>query len=139
MGGENRKIPIFCWFCWPRLISRELCFMGYPGENRRLSEDTVSTLEMHHAFRQQFRAELAGSLKHEKATGWLSRRSKGENSLLSSYIKLLINSATRKSWTRSRSRTYDAGGRVIRNSTLPRGWNMRNVLFAIVFAIAFGG
>src|SRR5712672_1268172 len=84
MGGENRKIPIFCWFCWPRLISRELCFMGYPGENRRLSEDTVSTLEMHHAFRQQFRAELAGSLKHEKATGWLSRRSKGENSLLSS-------------------------------------------------------
>src|SRR5882672_8488596 len=83
MGGENRKIPIFCWFCWPRLISRELCFMGYPGENRRLSEDTVSTLEMHHAFRQQFRAELAGSLKHEKATGWLSRRSKGENSLLS--------------------------------------------------------
>ena len=58
--------------------------MGYPGENRRLSEDTVSTLEMHHAFRQQFRAELAGSLKHEKATGWLSRRSKGENSLLSS-------------------------------------------------------
>src|SRR6266436_9828121 len=86
MGGENRKIPIFCWFCWPRLISRELCFMGYPGENRRLSEDTVSTLEMHHAFRQQFWAELAGSLKHEKATGWLSRRSKGENSLLSSII-----------------------------------------------------
>src|SRR5712672_2524613 len=86
MGGENRKIPIFCWFCWPRLISRELCFMGYPGENRRLSEDTVSTLEMHHAFRQQFRAEPSGSLKHEKATGWLSRRSKGENSLLSSII-----------------------------------------------------
>ena len=87
MGGENRKIPIFCWFCWPRLISRELCFMGYPGENRRLSEDTVSTLEMHHAFLQQFRAELAGSLKHEKATGWLSRRSKGENSLLSRSIR----------------------------------------------------
>src|SRR5882672_12049591 len=57
--------------------------MGYPGENRRLSEDTVSTLERHHAFLQQFRADLAGSLKHEKATGWLSRRSKGENSLLS--------------------------------------------------------
>src|SRR6266481_7941534 len=87
MGGENRKIPIFCWFCWPRLISRELCFMGYPGENRRLSEDTVSTLERHHAFLQQFRAELAGSLKHEKATGWLSRRSKGENSLLSSEFR----------------------------------------------------
>ena len=51
-----------------------------------MSEDTVSTLEMHHAFRQQFRAELAGSLKHEKATGWLSRRSKGENSLLSRYF-----------------------------------------------------
>jgi len=61
--------------------------MGYPGENRRLSEDTVSTREMHHAFLQQFRAELAGSLKHEKATGWLSRRSKGENSLLSSILR----------------------------------------------------
>src|SRR5712671_2643137 len=99
MGGENRKIPIFCWFCWPRLISRELCFMGYPGENRRLSEDTVSTLEMHHAFRQQFRAELAGSLKHEKATGWLSRRSKGENSLLSRifihhYVLILAHKGT---------------------------------------------
>ena len=64
--------------------------MGYPGENRRLSEDTVSTLEMHHAFRQQFRAELAGSLKHEKATGWLSRRSKGENSLLSRSMSTYI-------------------------------------------------
>ena len=51
-----------------------------------MSEDTVSTLEIHHAFRQQFRAELAGSLKHEKATGWLSRRSKGENSLLSRIV-----------------------------------------------------
>src|SRR6266853_6802060 len=103
MGGENRKIPIFCWFCWPRLISRELCFMGYPGENRRLSEDTVSTLEMHHAFRQQFRAELAGSLKHEKATGWLSRRSKGENSLLSSHMQKPSNpsSPTGKSATKS--------------------------------------
>src|SRR5882672_1111256 len=62
--------------------------MGYPGENRRLSEDTVSTLERHHAFLQQFRADLAGSLKHEKATGWLSRRSKGENSLLSRINKV---------------------------------------------------
>ena len=65
--------------------------MGYPGENRRLSEDTISTLERHHAFLQQFRAELAGSLKHEKATGWLSRRSKGENSLLSRDNILPIN------------------------------------------------
>src|SRR4030081_2855381 len=71
--------------------------MGYPGENRRLSEDTVSTLERHHAFLQQFRAELAGPLKHEKATGSLSRRSKSENWLLSKTIELLNNGVSKVS------------------------------------------